>query len=105
MIKEKSIVSASEHVGVKELQEVIQATLELALKLSVIFKDGFQIEDIEKVLDIFTKDEEMRKMLVDAYTGVAKVGDEIKDLDAAEGIALAMGLVQYVPRFIAIFKK
>ena len=91
--------------GVKELQEAIEAILEISIKIGSVLKDGYQPADLALVFDLFAKDEEMKKKIAAAYDGISKIGGEVKDIDIHEGIELTIAIVKFLPKFLDIFKK
>ena len=91
--------------GIKETKEVIEAVLEISLKLTAILKDGYQSSDIMQILQIFTEDKLIRQKLSDAYQGLSKIKDESKDIDFAEGFELFQAMAMYVPKFVEVIKK
>ncbi len=91
--------------SVKELQEVISALLLISLRVADVLKDGYQPADLTALLAAFTKDEGFKKAIGDAYDGISKVSGELKDLDAAETVQLSVAVLQFIPRFIDVFKE
>lgn len=100
-----SIVTKQQVAGVKELKEAIEAILEISLKIGSVLKDGYQPSDLGAIFELFSKDSEMKNKIALAYDGISKIGGEVKDLEIAEGVEIAIALIQYVPKFIEMFKK
>lgn len=91
--------------GIKELKEVIEALMEISLRMGSVLKDGYQPSDLALIFQLFAKDEILKKKISEAYDGISKVGAELKDMDPKEGIELSIVLLQFIPKFIDIFKK
>lgn len=91
--------------SVTELKEVIEAVLEVSIKITSVLKDGYQPADLAVIFELFSKDSEMKNKIAKAYDGISKIGGEVHDLDASEGIELAIAIMLYVPKFIEALKK
>lgn len=92
--------------GVKETKELLVGVNELALILVARLKDGFQAsEDIAAIIAKLQADEDFKAKMKAAYDGVAAIPDEVKDLDLAEGIELALAQAAYVPKILEAAKK
>lgn len=88
---------ASTH-GVKELREMIKGVLTVAVYLIGKFKDGVQFTDFTEFYTHLSTDAEFKKVLEDAYTGYKLVPEEIKDIDAGEGLEVVGDIVEFVPQ-------
>lgn len=98
-------VPAAPKQGVKEFKEVTEAVLEISLRLVAILKDGYQPTDLALFIDLFANDPVVKAKIGAAYEGISKVGGELKDLDAQEGVELGVALLMFVPKIIELFKK
>lgn len=92
--------------GIKETKEALVGLNELALVLLVAFKDGVQIgADASAIWNKFSTDPMFAAKLSAAYDGFKAIPEEVKDIDAMEGIELAKVQLDYVPQFVAAMKK
>lgn len=91
--------------GVKETKEALVAVNEIALLIAKRFKDGVGLDDATAIWDKLTKDGEFKTIVQAGYDKYALIPDELTDVDAGEGIELASTQLDFVPRFIATFKK
>lgn len=91
-------------MDIKESKELLVACNEIAIVLIKQLKDGFQPADASELLSKIMLDEELKSKLLEAYLGMSKIKDELKDVQLAEGIELAMLQVQYVPKIIEAMK-
>lgn len=87
--------------GVVETKEMLKAVMVLAKVLAGLAKDGIDLSDIGGLL----ANEELKSALSLAASGMKEIPEEIKDLDLAEGIELAMALAQELPSLIEALKK
>lgn len=92
-------------VGVQDLKEAIEAVLEMSVKITSVLKDGYQASDLAVIFELFSKDEEMKNKIAKAYDGISKIGGEVSDIDASEGIELSIALLLYIPKFLDALKK
>lgn len=75
--------------SVKESLEVVAAVKLLGVDVKKALKDGkLNAEDLPIVLDLVKN----AQILIDAVEGIAVVGEEVKELDEAEMIALGSAL-------------
>jgi hypothetical protein len=88
-------------VGVKETTEALVGVNEVALALVAQFKDGVQLADFTAFYAKLVSDETFKAKVMAAYDGYAKIPEEVKDLDLAEGASLVVVQVGYVPKFVA----
>lgn len=91
--------------GIKETKEALVGINEVSLFLAEKLKDGVQFTDATDFYAKLTKDEAFKKVVGDAYENYEKIPAEVKDIDAGEGLELAVVQVEYVPKFIAALKK
>lgn len=87
--------------GVKELTEVLAAIVEIGLVLIQKSKDGFDFSDVVSLVG----EKDVVAAITAAVEGISEVPDEIKDLDALEGVELAKTVLDYVPRIVESFQK
>jgi uncharacterized DUF497 family protein len=73
----------NQKLGTKDLMEVANCFMDLAIDLAKIFKDGVQIYDAQTVLALMNNPETQAKIKA-AYEGRENVAAEVKDLDAME---------------------
>lgn len=78
--------------GIKETKEVVIAVGLLKDVLVKHLGDGFQASDIQKISEEFLKSPEF----LTALDGVVLVLPELKDLDTAEKISLALEVIKAV---------
>lgn len=92
--------------GIKETKELLVGVNELAIFLVMRLKDGFQLaEDLTAIIQKLQGDPEFMAKMKLAYDGVSLVGEEVKDLDLAEGLDLIMTQAMYVPKILEAAKK
>lgn len=83
-------------VGVKETQELALGAIALGFYVAKLMKDGFQVSDVASFIDKLKADPEFAAKLEAAYKGIEHVPGEVKDIDLAEGLQLAMVVVPAV---------
>jgi hypothetical protein len=76
---------------VKESKELLVALVKLGKLAAKQLGDGVDLTDAVAIAKALA-DEEFRKALVDGFSGLQSVPAELKDIDAAEAIAL-MGVL------------
>jgi hypothetical protein len=86
--------------GIQETREVLVAGNEIGLFVVSRLKDGVGVDDALAAYQKLTQDAAFKKIVMDAYEGLATVGGEMKDLDIAEGIEAG-----YIPRYVDVLKK
>lgn len=91
--------------GIKETKEALIGVNEVSLELATRFKDGVQVADFTEFYSKLTSDEAFKEKVKAAYDNYQAIPDEVKDVDAGEGIELAVVQLDYTPKFIAIFSK
>lgn len=95
----------SGNIGVNETREAIDGIMEVALVLAEILKDGVQLSDVGAIFSAFSDEGPTKDRLQKALDNIGAIPAEMKDLDLNEGLALGMSLMQYAPRFVAIFSE
>jgi flagellar biosynthesis/type III secretory pathway chaperone len=88
-------------LGIDKTTSVLNALNSLSIKLIELGKDGFQISDATALI----ADEEVRNLLVEAYTAISGLKSELNDLNLHEGIELGMVQLAWVPRYVEAFQK
>lgn len=91
--------------GVKETKEALVGVFEVSIFIAERLKDGIGVDDAFAIFDKLKNDDDFKNKIAEAYKGVEAVSEEIKDLDAQEGVDLALLVVSYVPKFLDAFKK
>jgi len=76
---------------VKESKELLVALVKLGKLAAKQLGDGVDLSDAVAIAKALA-DEDFRKALVDGFSGLQSVPAELKDIDAAEAIAL-MGVL------------
>lgn len=89
----------------KELKELLAGLLLVAMEGVKVGKDGLQASDITAVLQDLFVNEENRKVLISAISGVSGVAEEIKAFTVADWIDLVIWLSAYIPKFVESLKK
>lgn len=90
--------------GIKETKEALIGINEVSLCLAEKFKDGVQVSDFTEFYAKITSDEAFKAKVKDAYDNYKAIPEEIKDVDAGEGLELAVVQLDYAPKFLDIFK-
>ncbi len=91
--------------GVKELREAVRGLLKVAAFLGARFKDGVQFGDFAAFYANLTQDGEFKTVMNEAWDGYQKIGAEVKDIDAGEGLEVVGDIVDEVPNLLEAFKK
>lgn len=100
-----SLKKTDSQLGVKETKEALIGVNEVSLCLAEKFKDGVQVTDFTEFYAKVTADEEFKNKVKAAYDNYKAIPDEVKDIDAGEGIELAVVQLDYAPKFIEVFSK
>lgn len=100
-----SLKKADSALGVKETKEALIGVNEVSLCLAEKFKDGVQVTDFTEFYAKVTADEDFKSKVKAAYDNYKAIPAEIKDVDAGEGIELAVVQLDYAPKFLAVFSK
>lgn len=95
----------SEKLGIKETKEVVVAANELGAFLVERLKDGVGADDAMAVIAKLQTDEAFKAKMQAAFDNVKAVPAEVKDVDLAEGMELAMVQLSYLPKILAAAKK
>lgn len=100
-----SLKKADSQLSVKETKEALIGVNEVSLCLAEKFKDGVQVTDFTEFYAKVTADEDFKNKVKAAYENYKAIPDEVKDIDAGEGIELAVVQLDYAPKFVAVFAK
>lgn len=88
--------------GIKETKEIVEfAVGDLAPLMIKRLKDGAQFSDALAFYEAFKNDGEFKTHLMAAFDKYAESINEVKDLDAGEGIELVLAAGAQVPKVIA----
>lgn len=87
--------------GIKETKEAAIGAITLGFHLTRLMKDGFQIQDLAQFMDDLKNDQDFAQKLKDAYEGMQAIPEEMKEIDLAEGLELAMAIVPAVMKELA----
>lgn len=91
--------------GVKETKELLTGLFTVTKVLAVELKNGFQISDLIASFNAIQNDPVKKAALEAALKNITEVPAEVKDVNLAEGIELAMHVITEVPSLIEAFKK
>lgn len=91
--------------GVKETKELLTGVFAVVKVISVELKNGFQISDLIAGFNAIQNDPIKKAQLEVALKDIKEVPAEVKDVNLAEGIELAMHVISEVPSLIEAFKK
>ena len=91
--------------GIKESKEALVGLNELALCSLDLFKDGLDWSDLGALWSKFQNDPNFSAKLKAAYDGFSAIPEELSDLSLAEMVELAKSQLEYLPKFVAGFKK
>lgn len=72
---------------IKESKELLVALVKLGKLAAKQLGDGVDLSDAVAIAKVLA-DEQFRKALLDGFSGLQSVPEELKDIDAAEAIAL-----------------
>jgi hypothetical protein len=91
--------------GVKETKEVLVAVFKVAPILVKQFKDGVQAQDFAELYMKIMSDAALKDAILKAYENYKLVGEEVKDLDAAEVIELLIAVLPEIKALLSELKK
>lgn len=91
--------------GIKETKEALIGVNEVSLHLATKLKDGVQFTDFTEFYAEITTDADFKAKVQAAYDNYKAIPAEIKDVDAGEGIELAVVQLDYVPKLISALAK
>lgn len=87
-------------IGIKESLELFAAIELLAISGIDIAKDGFDMSDISKVLELVKKSD----VIISGVKDIDMLDDEVKDLDQAELMQLGVVAFAMIKKIIAEVK-
>lgn len=91
--------------GVKETKELLSGLFALVKVLGIELKNGFQVSDLIAAFNAIQADPVKKAAIEAALKDIKEVPEEVKDVNLAEGIELAMHVISEVPALIEAFKK
>lgn len=94
-----------EKKDIKNTIEAMDGVMLIAVFLIKRLKDGIGIDDAMALAAKLGDDDEFKKVLSDAYTGIDQIDDEIGDLSWEEGFELIQAISNHVPAIVEAFKK
>ena len=87
-----------------ETKQVLDLAFMLAAEIAKVAKDGFQLADLVTIFQDIEGDEVKKAAFLAAIKDVKDVPAELKQIDLAGGMDLAVYLVGKVPAVVAEFK-
>jgi hypothetical protein len=90
---------------IKETEEALLAINILSIYLIKQFKDGIQISDFMELYAKITSDKDFKAKMMEAYQGIQKIPEELKDLDLQEIIEITSLQLKFIPEIIDAIKK
>lgn len=91
--------------GIKETKEAIVGLMALSAIIGKELKDGFQVDDLAKIVGVVLADPVKKEKLAVAVENIQKAAAELSDLQLGEGIELAIVVVQELPALLEALKK
>lgn len=85
----------------RELEELVEGIMELALLLTERFKDGAQAEDVMAIFMALQSNPKFKA----AITGLGGLKEDVAGFDAARGVDVAVKVLSYVPKILELVKK
>ena len=82
--------------GIQETVDVIEAVGVLKNVLVKHLADGFQVNDLVKIVEELLGNEQAKKEIAEAIDGVEKILPELQDLSWAEKIALIQKIMSAI---------
>lgn len=83
----------------KELQELIFGIGKLGKFIYLRAKDGVNWEDLEALIEKLRNDEEFFNALIEAFKGINKVGEEIKNINWEQALLLLKSFIDSLEIF------
>ena len=96
---------ATSKVGVTDTRQAVVGLMAVAVFLAKQFKDGVQFTDFVSFYTELTQNEEFKKKLEDAWNGHQQISEEVKDIDAGEGLEILGDIAGHVPELVESLKK
>jgi hypothetical protein len=91
--------------GIQETKELLKGIIDLAKVSAEVLRDGAQASDLVAGFTAIQGDPVKKAEVAAALAGIQEVPAEIKDISMAEGIELAILLIQELPGLLSAFKK
>jgi hypothetical protein len=91
--------------GIKEVKELVKGLFELSKVSAAELVDGFQAQDIINGYVKISADPVKKAALEEALKGIQEIPAEMKDISFAEGLELAIFVMQEMPSLLEAFKK
>lgn len=91
--------------GIQETKQAIVGLMALAQILGKELKDGFQVDDLTKIVGAVLADPVKKEKLAVAVENIQKAPAEIADLQLGEALELAIVVVQELPALLEALKK
>lgn len=91
--------------GTKETREALKGIVTLSSFLIERLKDGIGIDDAISVYSKLTSDDVFKTKIIDAYQGVEKIQEELKDLTAEEITTLGLDIAPDIIQILLQLKK
>lgn len=91
--------------GIQQTKELLKGVLDLAKVVAEVLQDGAQVSDLVSGFAKLEGDPVKKAEVAAALAGITEVPSELKDISIAEGVELAMVIVQDLPALLAAFKK
>jgi hypothetical protein len=95
------MIMSDEKMGIEESKEALAALNVLAVDLIQLMKKH---AGVAEVISALLADEALKESLMKAYEGVSKVPSELKDLDMAEMMDLALVELSALPKILSALK-
>ena len=90
---------------IKETKELLKGVLSLVKVSAEVLKDGVQVQDLVDGYVKLSADPAKKAEIEAALAGISQVPAEIKDISLAEGLELAILLIQEMPELLKAFAK
>ena len=99
--KAKLMMDKKADQGAKELKELIGGILEIAILITGELRDGVEASDFVKIFSALQSD----PMYMETFNGVSKIPEEAKHMSMADGLELAMIVIDKIPKLIKAASK
>ncbi len=77
---------------VKEILEVLEAVKLVAIPVKAALKDGIDVSDLPKLLEIIEK----YKVIIAAVDNISEVVEEVKDIDTTEAAIIVAKVIEII---------
>jgi len=89
-----------EKTGITETKQALEGILELSIVLAYVLKDGAQVVDLLSVWEKVQNDPNVKQKVMAAFSGIANVSEEAKDMDVSEIVELIATMLPFITRLI-----